>query len=72
METGTLGRKKKPPGESVRKPVALNIKGDPLWREWVERAAAHSRMGVSAYIDFALARAAKAEGFTEKPPERLP
>ena len=55
-----------------RKPIVFNIKGDPDWGSWVERAAAHSRMSVSAYIDFALAKTAKAEGFAEKPPQRLP
>ena len=54
------------------KPPALDIEGSPAWRGWVERAAAHSRMGVSAYVDFATARTAKAEGFPEEPPERLP
>jgi hypothetical protein len=52
--------------------VALNIKGDPAWREWVEEGAAHCRTNVSALIDVALAKYLKAEGFTKKPPERLP
>jgi hypothetical protein len=72
METATVGRKKTKEPDPNRKPVALTIKGDPAWREWVESAAAHSRMSVSAYVDFCLARGAKAEGFPKKPPERLP
>ena len=68
-----MGRKKKDSTpDPSRLPVALNIKGDPAWRGWVERAATHSRMSVSAYIDFALARTARSEGFPEKPPKRLP
>ncbi len=72
METATVGRKKTKDPDPSRKPVALTIKGDPAWRTWVEEAAAHSRMSVSAYVDFALARTAKVEGFPKKPPERLP
>jgi hypothetical protein len=72
MEVATVTRKKSGVADPTRKPVALNIKGDPAWRDWVERAAAHSRMSVSAYIDVALAKLAKQEGFEPKPPERLP
>ena len=72
VRAAEVGRKKKVVRDASRKPIALNIKGDPSWREWVERAADHSRMSVSAYIDFALAKTAKSEGFPEKPPERLP
>lgn len=67
--------KKKPKAKEPdpnRKPVALNIKGDPAWREWVEEGASHCRTSVSGLIDMALAKYLKAEGFAKKPPERLP
>src|SRR3954452_4132187 len=47
METTAVGRKKVKQPDPNRKPGALNIKGDPAWRDWVEKAAAHSRMSVS-------------------------
>lgn len=72
MEAVAMGRKKTKPPDPNRKPVALNIKGDPAWREWVEEGAIHCRMSVSALIDVALAKYLKTEGFVRKPPERLP
>ncbi len=70
MESATLGRKKTKPPDPNRKPVAVTIKGTQEWREWVEEAAAHCRLSVSALVDLAVARYAKAEGFAKKPPER--
>jgi hypothetical protein len=71
METSTVARKKKA-AEPGRKAVVLTIKGDPAWGKWIEEAASHCRMSVSAFVDIACAKYAKAEGFTSKPPERLP
>lgn len=73
MGTATVGRKKKPEGEkteSVRRPVGVNIKGNVEWREWVERAAAHDRLNVSAFVDRAIEHYARHIGFTEPPPPR--
>jgi hypothetical protein len=53
-----------------RKPVAVTIKGSPEWRRWVEEAAGHCRLSISAFLDIAAARYAKSQGFDKKPPER--
>lgn len=50
--------------------VAVTLKGSEEWKEWVERAAKHCRLTVSAFMDAAAAEYAKMRGFTEGPPER--
>ena len=70
METVLVGRKKSKPDGPARKPAALIMRGSGEWRAWLEAAAAHSRMSVSAFMDFAAASYAKAQGFSEKPPRR--
>lgn len=69
MEMATVGKKKAKP-EGGTKPTALVMRGSEEWRAWLEAAAAHSRMSVSAFMDFAAASFAKAQGFPEKPPRR--
>lgn len=71
METEVLARKLPKKPDPIRKPVGVNIKGDLAWREWLERGAAHCRVSVSALVDIAVAKHLKAEGFVEKPPDRL-
>lgn len=70
MEIATVGRPKKRPADPNRKPVAVTIKGNAEWREWLEEAAKHARMSVSAFVDHGTLLAAKQFGFTKKPPER--
>ncbi len=70
MSTVAMAKKKTGTPDPNRKPVAVTIKGDPEWRAWLEEAAAHSRLSVSAFLDIAATRMAKAEGFAKKPPER--
>lgn len=65
MESATLARKK-----TVRRPVAVTIKGDEKWKAWLEEAAAHCRMSVSSLVDVAVTQYAKGQGFDKKPPER--
>jgi hypothetical protein len=48
----------------------VNIKGNEEWKAWLEEAAAHCRLSVSALVDLAVARYAKSQGFDRKPPER--
>lgn len=72
MGLASVGRKKTRGPDPGRKPVAVTIKGDPTWRAWLEDAAAHCRLSVSSFVDLACAKYAKSEGFTKKPPERLP
>jgi uncharacterized protein (DUF1778 family) len=40
------------------------------WREWLERAASHSRMSVSGFLDLAAAAYAEQQGFPDPAPER--
>lgn len=70
MESAAVGRKKTRSPDPNRKPVAITIKGDPAWREWVEELAKHCRMSVSGVVDYALVQVAKQQGFAKKPPER--
>jgi hypothetical protein len=53
-----------------RKAIAAVVKGGPEWKEWLEQAAAHDRLSVSAFLDRAAAHYAKAIGFPKAPPER--
>lgn len=53
-----------------RKPIALQLRGSPSWKGWVERLAKHCQMSVSALVSFALLQIARQQAFDEKPPER--
>lgn len=69
----TVGRPKKTekPTEPLKpKTVAIRATGE--WAAWLERYAKHCRMDVAKTIDHSLAKAAKADGFNEPPPERIP
>jgi hypothetical protein len=71
VESSVMAKKKAAPApEPTRRPVAVTVKGCPEWRTWVEQAASHCRMSVSALVDIAVARYAKEQGFNRKPPER--
>lgn len=53
-----------------RKPLALQMRGAPEWKAWLERAANFGRVTVAQFIDQAAAREARALGFEEPPPKR--
>lgn len=57
-------------GEPSRRSTVLTIRGTDEWREWLERAARHSRMTVSTFVDLAVAKLASENGFAEPPPQR--
>ncbi len=59
-----------PPEATARRLVAVAIKGNEKWKEWLERGAKHCRFSVSTLVDQAVAEFLKARGFTEEPPER--
>jgi hypothetical protein len=65
----TQGRTSKAESSGAR-PTALTIKGNLVWREWVERGAKHCRTDVAKLVDAALVEYLKARGFGESPPER--
>jgi len=58
---------KKPPIASGAKSVAFRVSGE--YAAWLERAAAHDRSSVSAFLDRAAANYAKIIQF-EAPPSR--
>lgn len=52
-----------------RRPTVLTIKGQPAWREWIERVAKKDRFNVSTLVDVALKEYAERHGH-KPPPER--
>jgi hypothetical protein len=61
---------KRPGGVAPKKPTVVAIKGNPAWKEWLDRAARHCRLSTSTLIDLAVTRYAREQGFEEPPPER--
>lgn len=78
METATMARERaKTPGKapakrgrSGEKPTAITIKGNPEWRDWVDRGARHCRTDVAKLVDAAVVDYLRARGFTEEAPAR--
>jgi hypothetical protein len=70
MSTFTMPKPQAKTPDPNRKPVAVTIKGSEEWKAWLEEAATHCRLSVSALVDHSVARYVKSEGFTKKPPER--
>ena len=58
------------------RPIAIQVRGWPEWKAWVDRLASHAsaKLGVpvslNALVGIALAQYAKSLGFKEPPPER--
>jgi hypothetical protein len=77
---GTLMAKKIPAGRSPknkeRKDVdrfrTIGIRVSAEYADWLERAAKHDRLTIAAFLDKAAGDRAKAIGFEEPPPERIP
>lgn len=66
-----------PPDEpKAVRPIAIQVRGWPEWKGWVERLASHAsaKLGVpvslNALVGIALVNYAKTLGFKEAPPER--
>ena len=70
METATMGRKKTDPPDSPRRMVAVTIKGNVEWKEWLEEAATHCRLTVSALVDLAVTEYVREHGYKAPPPPR--
>jgi hypothetical protein len=70
MSTAIMAPKRKAKPKSTRRQVAVNLKGNDDWKEWLQRASDHCRMSVSALVDVAVTRYVKAQGFDEPPPKR--
>ena len=67
----TVGRKKKQEAKPSG-PRTIGVRSSADWADWLDRLARHCRTDVAKVIDAALARHARAEGFDEPPPERVP
>jgi uncharacterized protein (DUF1778 family) len=48
----------------------LTVRMDPQFRRWLDKAALHSRLNVSSFLEFAAIAYAKQQGFDETPPRR--
>jgi hypothetical protein len=69
-----LAMKKKP---SKPKPVAgerflVTVACGQEWKDWIERASAHSSLNVSTFIALAAKKFAETNGFDEPMPPRSP
>lgn len=62
-------RKRKPEDLEIR---TIGLRVTRGWADWLERAAKHDRVTVATFLDKAAADRARAIGFDEAPPERLP
>jgi hypothetical protein len=72
-----MGRSKKkteetPKGAKPKGSKTVGFRATYEWADWLERLARHSRTDVAKVIDAALTEYAKAHGFKEPPPERMP
>jgi hypothetical protein len=66
-----VGRPKKRAGKPSG-PRTVGVRASGEWADWIERAARYCRTDVAKLIDTAVAEYAKARGFAEEPPERVP
>jgi hypothetical protein len=62
------GQRKRP--DSDPRKIVLAVRGRQVWKDWIDRLAAHDRSSINELIDRALARYAREIGFKEVPPER--
>ena len=76
-----MSRKKTPPEPPPRKPgrpprvggpkgLILTLRGEAAYKAWLEEAAEHCGLTMSAFMDAAAAAYARSKGFKKKPPER--
>ena len=75
MGVATVGRPKKTRPASSPKPLparTVGLRATGEWCAWLERAARHNRTDVAKFIDAAVIAWAKARGFDEPAPDRVP
>jgi hypothetical protein len=73
MRAATMAKKKTAPQAKVsvdRKTIAVTIKGDPAWKQWLEGLANHCRLDIAKVIDRAVIDYAKREGYAREAPRR--
>lgn len=74
-DPGALMAKKKAAAKAKAEAAgtrAVAFRAMPDYVAWLERAARHDRASVATYLDRAATERAKAIGFDEPAPERLP
>jgi hypothetical protein len=54
----------------VRGSEHLTVRMSAEYKAWLERAAEHSRLSVSGYLDLAAVAFARAQGFADPAPKR--
>ena len=59
-----------PPASNSPNDNILTIRGKRIWKDWLDRYAAHRRVKPTVMIDLALSESAARDGF-EPPPPRL-
>ena len=67
----TLGRPKRD-AKRTAGPRTIGVRSTAEWADWLELAAKHCRTDIAKLIDASVAEYAKARGFSEVPPERIP
>jgi hypothetical protein len=58
------------PENKERKPLALQMRANPGWKDWLEEAAKHDGRSLASFVERAALVYAKQIGFTKEPPER--
>jgi hypothetical protein len=72
MIEATMAKKRSSKGKAQPPVKTIGIRSTPEWAEWLERLARHYRTTVAGVIDRALTEWTEAEGYEEKPPQRIP
>jgi hypothetical protein len=67
-----MARPKQRTKAAAKPPRTVGVRATGQWADWLERVAKHCRTDVAKLIDMAVADYAKARGFDELPPERIP
>lgn len=66
-----MAKKKRPVEEwGAGKPLALQVRGTPEWKAWIDELARFDRSTVADVVDRSLAAYARAINFPQQPPPR--
>lgn len=58
------------PEDRERKPMAIQVRGNPAWKTWAEELARFDGLSLASLVDRSLRRYAREIGFGKEPPER--
>ena len=68
-----MAKKKLPPDQARSwpgKPLAIQVRGSPEWKRWLEELAEFDRSNLADICDRSIAAYARAIGFPKPPPPR--